>query len=67
MGETTQSPTSSLHHKVLEDIGNTLGKFKNMDLERTKTSTFNYTIIFVEIDLNKGLLDHIQSKQKKIQ
>jgi len=42
-----------------------LGKFKKRDLERIKKDVFTFARSHVEVDLGKGLLDHI-IKNKKI-
>jgi len=60
-------PLPLWHHKVLEEYWNTIGSFKKMDLERTKKGLFTFTKIYVEINLSKGLPDHIQLKHKNIQ
>lgn len=59
-------PLHFWHHKVLDEIGNTLGTLKKMDLERMEKVLFSFSKICVEIDLSKGLLDQIQLKQEKM-
>lgn len=58
-------PLHFFHHQVLKGIGNTVGKLKNMDLERTEKDIFTFTRIYVEINLNKSSLDHIMLKHNK--
>jgi len=59
-------PLPFKHPKVIEYIGNTLGKFKKIDNERTTKGIFTFVRICVEIDLSKGLPDHILLKHKDI-
>ncbi|KAH9311377.1 hypothetical protein KI387_026412 [Taxus chinensis] len=47
---------------ALEDIGNVLGRFIKEDMDRTHLGLYTYAHIYVEIDLTKGLLDHINLK-----
>lgn len=47
------------HHQVLEGIGNSLGRFLKMDRERMDKCIFTFAHMCMEIDLSKGLLDHI--------
>jgi hypothetical protein len=42
---------------VLEEIGNTLGVFVKIDVERVVAGLCTYARIYVEIDIGKGLLD----------
>lgn len=58
-------PPPFWHHKVLEDIGNTLGKFKKIDIVRAENGIFTYARIFVEINLSKGIPDHRNLKDQK--
>jgi len=59
-------PLPFWHHKVLEDIGSTLGKFKKIDLEKPQKGLFTFSRICMEIDLRKFLPYHIILKHKKI-
>lgn len=60
-------PLPFQHHKTLEDIGNKLGKFKKMDLERTDKGIFTFAKICVEVDLSKWLPDHTILKHNNFQ
>lgn len=60
-------PLPFWHHKFLEEIGNNLGKYKKIDLERLEKDLFSFARICVEIDLNKSLPDHIEMKHKFFQ
>jgi len=53
------------YHHVLDGIGNNSSKFKKRDMERIEKGIFTFPRICVEIDLNKGLLDHIILKHRK--
>lgn len=55
------------HHKVLEDIGNNLGRLRKRDLKRTKKGIFNFASICVETNLSKGLPNHIILKHINLQ
>lgn len=55
------------HHQILEGIGNKLGNFKKMDLERKEKGIFTFARICVEIDLSKGLPDRIHLVHKNFQ
>ena len=58
MGEDTKYPSY--------DMGNTLGKLKKMDLDKTTKSIFKFPRICVEMDLSEALPDHIHLKHEKI-
>lgn len=60
------SPLRFWQHHILEDIGNTLGKFGKMDLDRTTKGILTFAKIYVEIHLSKGLLDHIDLKHENL-
>ena len=47
------------HHKVLTGIGNSLGKFLEIDADRVTKGIFTFARIYVDVDLSKGLPDHI--------
>lgn len=55
-------PLHFWHHKVLVGIGNLIGRYIKIDTQRTEEGIYTFLIIFVEVDLNKGLLDHILFK-----
>lgn len=52
-------PLPFWHHQVLEGIGNILGRYIKTNLERPNKGIFTFSRICVEVDLSKGLLDHI--------
>ena len=52
-------PLHFWHHKILEGIGNTLGKYIKTNTHRTKEANFTFARICVEVDLSKGLPNHI--------
>ena len=58
MGETTKYPHPFQASKCYKGNWNTLQNFRNMDYERTEKGPFTYRIS-VEIDLKKGIPDHI--------
>lgn len=45
-----------LHHKVLEVIGNTLGKFIKFNMDRDQKNIFTFVRICVEVVLSKVYL-----------
>lgn len=57
-------PLPLWHPKVVEEIGNTLRKFKEMDSERIEKGLFPFFRLCVDIDLNKALPRHIQMKHE---
>jgi len=52
-------PLHFWHIKVLEGIGNALGKFLKVDSERLSKDIYTFARICVEVDLSQGLPDHI--------
>jgi len=52
-------PLHFWHHKVLEGINNLLGRYIKLDTKRVEERIFTFAKICVEVDLSKGLLDHI--------
>lgn len=47
------------HPKVLEGIDNMLGRYIKMDTQRPEEEIYTFATVCVEVDLSKGLLDHI--------
>ena len=54
-------PLHFLHHKVLTRIGNSLGNFLKIDVDRFTIVIFTFARICVEVDLGKGLPNRILS------
>lgn len=52
-------PLHFWHHKVLEGIGNLLGRYIKTNTQRIEERIFTFARICVEVDLNKGLSDCI--------
>jgi len=52
-------PLPLWHPRVIEEIGNTLGKFKKIDNEWIEKGIFTFAKICVDIDLSKLLPIHI--------
>jgi len=52
-------PLHFWHHKVLEGIGNSLGKFLKIDANRLTRDLFTFARICVKVDLSQGLPDCI--------
>jgi len=57
-------PRLFYHHKVLEEIRNSIGKFTKVDLERMEKVIFTFIKTYVEMDLSKVILDYIPLKHK---
>ena len=43
----------------MQDIGNSLGKFLKVDIDRTEKRLATYACICVEVDLSEGFPDQI--------
>lgn len=50
--------------RILECIGNTIGRYIKMDTQRLEERIFTFARIYVEVNLNKGLLHCIKLKHK---
>jgi len=48
-----------LHHQALEGIGNSVGQFLKIDVDRFIREIFTFARICVEVDLSQGLPDNI--------
>ena len=53
----------SLHLSILKDIGNTLGKYIKIYVERYDVALCTYALICIEIHLNEGILDNMFLKR----
>jgi len=51
--------------RVLEGIGNNIGKYIKTDLERTDERIYTFARICVEVDLSKGLSENIRLVYKQ--
>jgi len=60
-------PLHFWHHKLLEGIGNSLGKFFKINVEKVSRGVFNFSRIYIEVDLSQGLPDNIILAHKNIQ
>eukprot|EP00253_Pinus_taeda_P023327 PITA_23327 len=58
-------PLHFWHERVLEGIGNNIGKYVKTDLERIDERIYTFARICVEVDLSKGLLDNIRLVYKQ--
>lgn len=58
-------PLPFCHHQVLENIGNSIGRFIMLDRERMDIGIFTFARLCKEMDLRKGLPDlHIFNSQR---
>jgi len=57
-------PLHLWNQQVLAGIGNTIGRYIKTDTQRLEKRIFTFARICVEVDLNKGLPNRIQLKQK---
>lgn len=60
-------PLHFWHHKVLEGIGNSSGKFLKIDADRVSRGIFTFSRICIKVHLSQGLPDHIILVHNNIQ
>ena len=60
MGKIPSFPIHFTHLKLLERVGNLLGRFIKIDGERLSQLIFTNVRIYVEVYLHKSLLDKIE-------